>query len=174
VPRDGTVFSIYLPTYAREEWLPANSDLINPSRQGGQGVLLLGIEPAVQPFISKTLESLGHHSRAVFDARQAGELLAQESTRWSIVLVEGDNLGSKSDATCEQLAALYPRAKVICVCSQHNQVQADTVHGAEGSEPCEVYHLEKPITVWGLEEALKRVQGVSDSKAAESVQARRE
>jgi signal transduction histidine kinase len=158
VPRDGSVFSIYLPTYASEELAPANSDLIEGSPElAGQGVLLLGIEPGVLPFISKTLESLGHGSRAVFDSRQAGELLTKEPNRWGIVLVEGDNLGSKADVTCEQLAAQYPSAKVICVCSDHKQVEADSQDAVEGA-PCSVHHLEKPITVWGLQEALKRVR----------------
>jgi two-component system cell cycle sensor histidine kinase/response regulator CckA len=167
VPRDGSVFSIYLPTYASDELAPANSDVPQGvSQLIAPGVLLLGIEPGVIPFISKTLESLGHSSRAVFDSRQAGELLTKERQRWGIVLVEGDNLGSKADVTCEQLAEQFPGAKVICVCSDHNGPKQGSLDGLEDT-PSRVYHLEKPITVWGLQDALKRVHEPTEPEGQE-------
>jgi signal transduction histidine kinase len=161
MPRDGTVFSVYLPTYANEERLPANVDgLEGPTRNVAKGVLLLGIEPGAQPFISETLATLGYNSRGVYDARQAGELLSKEPDAWGIVLVEGENLGTKATSACHDLATLYPHAKIICVCSKHNQAARPEPESDGCSD--QVYHLEKPITVWGLQEALKKIHEPSE------------
>jgi hypothetical protein len=156
-PGDGTVFSIYLPALAATSSVEA---AIASSTHGrvwsGKGVLLLGVDSGVQLFLSKTLGSLGHDSRGVFDTRHAHELLRKEPDRWGIVLLDAEGLGGRCGATCEDLAGTHPWINVLCVCSAEH---ANTPHHAQDSSP-RIHHLEKPITVWGLESALKKFRPV--------------
>jgi PAS domain S-box-containing protein len=156
-PGDGSVFSIYLPTLPPRNTsaiASANSD--QPRFWTGKGVLLLGVDAGVQPFLSKTLESLGHTSRGVFDSRQAHELLRKEPERWGIVLLDAEGLGGRCGVMCEELAGSHPWINVLCVCSaEHSGGELEEQH----TNP-RVHHLEKPITVWGLESALQRFRPV--------------
>jgi PAS domain S-box-containing protein len=152
-PGDGTVFSIYLPVAVPHDSLAVTASV--PTRApvwSGKGVLLLGVDAGVQLFLSKTLDSLGHQSRGVFDTRQAHDLLRREPDKWGIVLLDAEGMGGRCGATCAELATTHPWINVLCVCSTEHSHSPDHDDSAEPR----VHHLEKPITVWGLESALRR------------------
>lgn len=157
-PGEGTVFSIYLPTItsSARNHSPGASLTLRESA----GVLMLGVEPGVQPFISKTLESLGYSSRGVFDTRHANELIQKDPSRWGTVLLDAEGLGGKCGSACEELASSNPHINVLCVCSSTHKED-----GHQESDNARVHHLEKPITVWGLESALKRFRPVATENA---------
>lgn len=157
-PGDGSVFSIYLPAISSgNSTVPSSTESSQTRVWTGKGVLMLGVDAGVQLFLSKTLGSLGHHSRGVFDTRQAHELLRREPDRWGIILLDAEGLGGRCGSTCDELARSHPWVNVLCVCSTEHAREPD--HDVHTSP--RVHHLEKPITVWGLESALKKFRPVS-------------
>lgn len=150
---EGATFSIYMP-------LMTTALGVDDGRTGtvvstAQGVLLLGVDPGVQPFIASALESLGFSSQGVFDIRQARELLAQEPTRWGAIMIDKDGISLSYHAVCDELATAFPEVAVICLCSP-----ADIRRPVENQESSgqRLLLIEKPLTGWAIESVMQRVR----------------
>lgn len=153
-PGFGSTFSVYLPILSKQRSrLDLGDSLAGTTRQA-RGVLLLGMESGVQPFVSSVLESLGYASRGVFDLRQANEALSRDLGRWGVVMVDADGLGGQAVAVCTQLLANFADLRIVCVGS--------SLGGRLGS-PMEslrvprVQFVEKPLSVWSVEAALHKL-----------------
>jgi PAS domain S-box-containing protein len=152
---EGAIFSIYLPCY--KESVNGEEDPRGLTQAAANGVLLLGIEAGVQPFIASALESLGYSAQGVFDLRQAHELLAREHDCWGVIIVDSEGLVASQQAICSEIAAAYPNLSVICLGAGATAGDDNlTPLGGDGER---VYHLEKPVTGWALEAVMRRVLG---------------
>jgi PAS domain S-box-containing protein len=152
---EGAVFSIYLPrgTAAHDEGMSTQGS--HAAERARPGVLLLGVDAGTQPFIVKTLESLGYESRAVFDVRQIKDMLSANSTAWSYILIDEDTFAEKDSAACSRLALQFPGMKVVTLTSG----ATGTEHVSNPPSMDRVRRLLKPLTVWSLEAALRQVEG---------------
>jgi PAS domain S-box-containing protein len=157
---EGTVFSVYLPACAStrsEEEVGAKESSIN--RDSKPGVLLLGADAGTQPFLAKTLESLGYPSRAVFDLRQLREVISSEPLAWGYILVDVDSPGANSPQSYSDLAAEFSDVRVIYLGTASGAADsvgtsaASDKEGASSTSP--VCRISKPLTVWALEDALR-------------------
>ena len=153
-PGFGSTFSVYLPMVDKQ----SNSDDIGSTlrnqKRDARGVLLLGMESGVQPFVSSVLESLGYASRGVFDLRQVTDTLSKERERWGVVMVDTDGLGSQAVGVCTQLLSNFSDIRIVCVGSSL---------GGRGSASMDrlrvprVQFVEKPLSVWSVEAALHKL-----------------
>jgi len=155
---EGSIFSIYLPIVASERQSKNTAEVYRQAQS--VGVLLLGVESGVQPFVSSALESLGCVARGVFDLRQARELIEREPFTWNIIMIDKEGLGSQESSACNDVASMCPNISVVCLCSQGSKgaqvamgESEESSGGAKGS-----YHIEKPITVWGLEKIINKIR----------------
>jgi PAS domain S-box-containing protein len=164
---EGSIFSVYLPIVCNER---QNKNSAESTRQSKPvGVLLLGIESGVQPFVSSALESLGCVARGVFDLRQARELIEREQDAWNIILLDKEGLGAQGSLTCKEVASACPKASVICLCSQGYKsaraAEGEPVRdGQETPDHTGIYHIEKPITVWCLEKVINKIRDRSSER----------
>lgn len=156
VPGEGSIFSIYVPIFSAQGVLGVDSWTPNGVAFRPQGVLLLGMETGVQPFVSSVLESLGYASRGVFDARHAVDVLQKEPLRWGVVMVDSDGLGGQTVETCKQLLAKFSELSIVCVGTLGNG-SLSSIFGDEAR----VHFVEKPLSVWSVEETLTKISGVS-------------
>jgi PAS domain S-box-containing protein len=153
---EGSIFSIYLPLYtAVTGGDEKQADSIVAT---ARGVLLLGVDPGVQPFIASALESLGFSSHGAFDIRHARELLAQEPARWGAIMVDKEGMSSSHHAVCEDLAAAFPELSVICLCSPTDS-RRPTNRDEDSSR--QLFHIEKPVTGWAIESVMQRVRAAT-------------
>jgi PAS domain S-box-containing protein len=155
---EGSIFSIYLPI--RTAVTASEERRTEAIVTRTQGVLLLGVDPGVQPFIASALESLGFSSQGVFDMRHARELLAQEPSRWGAIMVDKDGISSSHHAVCQELAAAFPELSVICLCSL-----SDKRRPTDNDQTLarQLYYIEKPVTGWAIESVMRRVQSGSSA-----------
>jgi PAS domain S-box-containing protein len=151
---EGTIFSIYLPSY--KERRTNDEDRRDLSQARSNGVLLLGIEAGVQPFIASALDSLGYAAQGVFDLRQAHEILAREKDKWRVIMVDSEGVGVSQQAVCKELGVAYPELAVVCLCANGSEAR-DSAERANSDAAGRVYHLEKPVTGWALEGVMRRV-----------------
>jgi hypothetical protein len=165
---EGSIFSVYLPIVCNERPNKNSAELTRQSKP--VGVLLLGIESGVQPFVSSALESLGCVARGVFDLRQARELIEREQDAWNIIILDKEGLGAQGSLTCKEVASACPKASVICLCSQgyKSARAAEGESVKDGQEtPVDhtgIYHIEKPITVWCLEKVINKIRDRSSER----------
>jgi PAS domain S-box-containing protein len=150
---EGSIFSIYLPVHTPVAGSTEQRASI-PSTHA-DGVLLLGVDPGVQPFIASALESLGFAALGVFDIRHAQELIAQERSHWGAIMIDKEGIASSHHAVCEDLGAAFAGLAVICLCSQ-----SDTRKPLQNSEDAtqRLFHIEKPVTGWAIEAVMQRVR----------------
>jgi hypothetical protein len=151
VPGEGSTFSMYLPILSVRASVTPELTAVTPRKTSRGGVLLLGIEPGVQPFVSSIFESLGYRSRSVFDTMQAVEVLKHERDRWGFVVADLDTLGDSASAGCAQLIAEFSE---LCLLA----VAASPKEWSEKLQPSpRIEILEKPLGVWGVDAALERL-----------------
>jgi PAS domain S-box-containing protein len=165
VPGEGAILSVYIPIFSAQGAFAEAGSSSNLASARGQGVLLLGMESGVQPFVSSVLESLGYVSRGVFDARQTMDVLRREAGRWNVVMVDADGLGSQAAATCAQLLSQFPELTLVCVgVLNHSRL------GAAFGDPSgtRIQFVEKPLSVWSVEEALAKLTKSDASPAHRS------
>ncbi len=150
---EGSTFSIYVPLVTSV--VGADHSHIATGFSSPKGVLLLGVDPGVQPFIASALESLGFSSQGVFDLRHARELLAHEPARWDAIMIDKEGISSSHHAVCEELANAFPELAVICISSS-----ADSRRPGDDQESStrKLFHIEKPLTGWAIESVMQRVQ----------------
>jgi PAS domain S-box-containing protein len=150
-PGEGAVFSIYLPILSVRA--PANQALAKQPRVAMKGgVLLLGVEGGVQPFVSSVFESLGYRSRSVFDALQATEVLKNEGDAWNVILLDVDTSPDTAIGDCDRFLAASPD---LCVIATSTNAK-EWIERLPSSPRIET--IEKPFGVWGMESALARLQ----------------
>jgi PAS domain S-box-containing protein len=159
---EGTIFSVYLPLSPNQPQVKGGNGAARSIKS--IGVLLLGVESGVQPFVSSALESLGCIARGAFDLRQARELIQRDPETWRVVMVDKDGLGSQSVSACKDISTEFPQISVVCLCSQGQKEHRDKSDGS-ANHPSEskdthsnVHHIDKPITVWGLESVINKVK----------------
>jgi len=158
VPGEGSLFSIYVPIFSAQGSLGQETWTPNGRAAKPQGVLLLGMETGVQPYVSSVLESLGYASRGVFDARHATEVLQKEPLRWGIVMVDSDGLAAQTAETCKQLLTKFPELSIVCVGTLGNGTFAAAFGDGDGAR---IHVVQKPLSVWSVEETLAKISGVS-------------
>ena len=150
IPGEGSVFSVFLPILS----VRASSEVAvvrppRPTHKGG--VLALGIEPGVQPFVSTVFESLGYRVRSVFDTIQAHEVLYNEMDTWGYILIDIDTMPDRAVADCEKLLNTFDDLCII----------ASTTSPKEWGDRLplspRLEMVEKPFGVWGMESALSRL-----------------
>jgi PAS domain S-box-containing protein len=155
---EGSIFSIYIPIVASERQSKNTAEVYKHAKS--VGVLLLGVESGVQPFVSSALESLGCVARGVFDLRQARELIEREPSTWNIIMIDKEGLGSQESSACKDVASMCPSISVVCLCSQGFKggqlTMGESDEGVVGAKG--TYHIEKPITVWGLEKIINKIR----------------
>jgi PAS domain S-box-containing protein len=153
-PRLGSTFSVYLPVFSTQRLLGDSATPRNGAKREARGVLLLGMESGVQPFVSSVLESLGYASRGVFDLRQTSDVLNREQGRWGVVMVDADGLGSQAVAVCTQLLADFTELRIVCVGSN---IGGRAGSSMENLKVPRVQFVEKPLSVWSVEAALHKL-----------------
>lgn len=154
VPGEGAIVSVYIPIFSAQGAFAEARSSANMVSARGQGVLLLGMESGVQPFVSSVLESLGYASRGVFDARQTIDVLRREAGRWSVVMIDADGLGSQAASTCTQLLSQFPELTIVCVGVLNNGRLGAAFGDPSGTR---IQFVEKPLSVWSVEEALAKL-----------------
>lgn len=168
-PGLGSTFSVYLPVFSTQRLLGDSGAPIHGVKREARGVLLLGMESGVQPFVSSVLESLGYASRGVFDLRQTTDVIAREQGRWGVVMVDADGLGNQAVAVCTQLLSDFDDLRIVCVGSNINGRVGSPM---ESLKVPRVQFVEKPLSVWSVEAALHKLvsgeQGTSDDISRET------
>jgi hypothetical protein len=115
------------------------------------GVLLLGVEGGVQPFVSSVFESLGYRSRSVFDALQATEVLKNEGDAWNVILLDVDTSPDTAIGDCGSFLAASPHLCILAT-STNSKEWTERLPSSPRIET-----IEKPFGVWGMESALTRL-----------------
>ena len=148
VPGEGTVVSVYLPLFLSTENGGERARQVVPEEIGG--VLLLGMETGVQPFVSSILESLGYRSKGVFDARHVADTIKKEPGIWRMVMVDVDGLGPDSIGVCTQLLSNFSDLSITLV-----GASMSGRNGLESIPAGRIKFVEKPLSVWSVESALQ-------------------
>lgn len=148
VPGEGTVVSVYLPLFLSTENGGERARQVVPEEIGG--VLLLGMETGVQPFVSSILESLGYRSKGVFDARHVADTIKKEPGVWRMVMVDVDGLGPDSIGVCTQLLSNFSDLSITLV-----GASMTGRNGLESIPAGRIKFVEKPLSVWSVESALQ-------------------
>lgn len=165
---EGTVFSIYLPACATtrpgDGMVGAGTSM---KRDSKPGVLLFGADSGAQPLLSKTLESLGYSSRAVFDLRQLREVVSADPLGWGYILVDTDSPGAFSAGSFSELVSEFAQLRVLCVGADNSPGMEAALAAESGEWHNPVYRIKKPLTVWALEDALRAASGEQRSRTAE-------
>lgn len=145
----GATFSVYLPAglVADEN----QSDASSGGVAGQRDVLMLGWDAGVKPYVSSIVESLGHRSRSAYDLRQLEDLLTDQRQRWSVVIVDLDSGGASIVEDCEKLLAQYTELSIVGAAASRDD---DSLRGVQSQR---FVVLEKPLSVWSVERALKRL-----------------
>jgi PAS domain S-box-containing protein len=145
----GATFSVYLPAgLASQDSKPgAPSSEVAAQRD----VLMLGWDAGVKPYVSSIVESLGHRSRSAYDLRQLEDLLAEQLHKWPVVIVDLDSGGASTVNDCEKLLGQYGELSIIGATASRDD---DSVRGVQSER---LVVLEKPLSVWSVERALKRL-----------------
>lgn len=152
---EGTIVSVYLPIFSSASIPLGEVPTQLQSRQLGRGVLLLGVESGVQPFVSSVLESIGYRSRGMFDVRQLTDMLRKEIGEWSVVLLDVDGLGPDALPTCTQLLSDFPELSILCVGDPTSERPSEGVAQLNSER---VQFIEKPLSVWSVQAALHKLQ----------------
>jgi len=163
-PGHGSTFSVYLPVFSTQRPIGDVGGPIIGAKREARGVLLLGMESGVQPFVSSVLESLGYASRGVFDLRQTNDILSREQGRWGVVMVDTDGLGNQVVPACTQLLANFPELRIVCLGSS---VGSRVGGPMESIRVPRVQFVEKPLSVWSVEAALHKL--LHDDETAMSI-----
>lgn len=161
VPGEGSLFSIYLPLVESGASARLENNEYEISEVQQHGVLLLGMEIGVQPFLSSVLESLGYVSRGVYDARQAIDVLRREPECWRIVMVDVEGLGPNLVPVCTQLLNASADISIVCVggASAISIGAGSVLHGLPETR---VTFIDKPLSVWSVEASLHRLRVAND------------
>jgi PAS domain S-box-containing protein len=146
----GATFSVYLPAGLTPE--TAGPDAFKEPQSDQLDVLMLGWEAGVKPYVASIVESLGHRSRSAYDIRQLEELLHEDSQRWSRVVVDLDATGEGGVQNCQKLLTQYPELCIVGATSDREGSAARVVQGER------FIVLEKPLSVWSVERAFKRLK----------------
>lgn len=152
---EGTIVSVYLPIFgvasvSREE---GGGGL--HARHRSKGVLLLGVESGVQPFVSSVLESIGCRSRGMFDLRQAMDTLQRDTGQWGAVLLDVDTQGSEALAICKQLLSSFSELYILCIGDASFEQRREDLVRLNSDR---VQFVNKPLSVWSVQAALHKLQ----------------
>jgi hypothetical protein len=71
-------------------------------------------------------------------------------------MVDSDGLGGQTVETCKQLLAKFSELSIVCVGTLGNG-SLSSIFGDEAR----VHFVEKPLSVWSVEETLTKISGVS-------------
>lgn len=153
-PREGATLSVYLPILRVREGAPtpelAAQARVHPHTVAG--VMLLDFEAGLHPLLSSIFDSLGYRSRTVFDLKQLEQVCAQSPHEWGTVFIDLDNMSGDPVEVSKQLLARFPELRIVACSSVASQ------WGAKLMALGRVELLEKPLGVWSVEDALKRLR----------------
>ncbi len=147
----GTVFSVYLPVLSVHSGSAADAST-GAKRVRDEGVLLLGVEPGVQTYLTSLFESLGCKARFVYDLRQAQEVLQREPDVWRFVAVDLDTMADSASGAC---AKLLGESSELCIVGLA-AVTRDWTGRLPRSTRIEL--IDKPVGVWAAQSALDRLR----------------
>lgn len=167
VPGEGALFSVYLPLV--ESGASTSTDVDDDRIVGArhEGVLLLGMEIGVQPFLSSVLESLGYLSRGVYDARQAIDVCRREPEKWRTIMVDVDGLGQQLVPICTQLLSASTDISIVCV-GEGSGSAVGVSPALHGLPPHRVTFIDKPLSVWSVEASLHTLRVANDDPQPDS------
>ena len=151
-PGEGARFSVFLPRAAAPDIVASSTSARPELPRGTETILLVEDETAVRMVARRMLEALGYTVREAASAAEALRIVEAEEGRVDLVLSDVVMPEQSGRSLAEQLAARWPRLRVLYMSGYTD----DEILRRGLAEPGSAF-LEKPFTAERLSSAVRRV-----------------
>ena len=150
-PGEGSRFTVFLPRAAGRAMTGSEAEMRPAPPRGTETILLVEDETAVRTVTRRMLEAQGYTVREAASAAEALRLVDAEDGRVDLVVTDVVMPEQSGRALCEQLAARWPRMRVLYMSGYTD----DEILRRGLAEPGRMF-LEKPFTAGRLASAVRR------------------